>query len=48
MGVKEDVSHIFMIEQSAGSSAHCDNLEDEIVALNKVCNKAFVELKHLV
>jgi CheY-like chemotaxis protein len=48
MGVKEDVSHIFMIEQSAGSSAHYDNLEDEIVALNKVCNRAFEELKHLV
>ena len=48
MGVKEDVSHIFMIEQSAGSSAHYENLEDEIIALNRVCNKAFEELKHLV
>ncbi len=48
IGVKEDVSHIFMIEQSAGSSAHYENLEDEILALNKVVNKAFEELKHLV
>lgn len=48
MGVKEDVSHIFMIEQSAGSSAHVANLEEEIIALNKVVNKAFEELKHLV
>ncbi len=48
MGVKEDVSHIFMIEQSAGSSAHYDNLEEEIQALNKVCNKAFEELRHLL
>jgi hypothetical protein len=47
MGVKEDVSHIFMIEQSAGSSAHFDNLENEILELNKVVNKAFEELKHL-
>ncbi len=48
MGVKEDVSHIFMIEQSAGSSAHQNNIEEELVALNKVVNKAFEELKHLV
>ncbi len=48
MGVKEEVSHIFMIEQSAGQSAHYDSLKEEIISLNRVCNKAFEELKNVV
>jgi len=45
MGVKEDVSHIFLIEQTAGESAHYDRLPSLIATLKKVCNKAFAELK---
>jgi HPt (histidine-containing phosphotransfer) domain-containing protein len=45
MGVKEEVSHIFLIEQSAGSSAHFDALPDRIKILKKVCEKAFEELR---
>ncbi len=48
MGVKEEVSHIFMIEQSAGSSAHYESLREEIIALHRICNKAFEELKEIV
>jgi HPt (histidine-containing phosphotransfer) domain-containing protein len=46
MGVKEEVSCIFMIEQSAGSSAHYDALPDRILHLRRVCLKAFEELKN--
>ena len=45
MGVKEEVSHIFLIEQAAGSSAHFDSLYERIVTLKKVCEKAFAELR---
>ena len=45
MGVKEDISHIFLIEQAAGSSAHFDSLFERIVTLRKVCEKAFTELR---
>lgn len=45
MGVKEDVSHIFLIEQTAGEAAHFDRLPSLIATLRKVCDKAFVELK---
>jgi len=44
MGVKEDVSKIFMIEQIAGSSAHYDALPVLIVNLKHLCKKAFEEL----
>ena len=47
MGVKEEVSHIFLIEQSAGSSAHYDALPERIKLLHAVCNKAFEELKEI-
>ena len=46
MGVKEDISHIFLIEQAAGSSAHFDSLFDRIVTLKIVCEKAFKELRN--
>lgn len=45
MGVKEDVSHIFLIEQSAGESAHYDSLPARIEVLKAVCLKAFEELR---
>ena len=46
MGVKEEVSCIFMIEQSAGASAHFDTLPARIQHLHRVCDKAFAELKN--
>ncbi|OSZ81806.1 hypothetical protein CAP35_00625 [Chitinophagaceae bacterium IBVUCB1] len=45
MGVKEDVSHIFLIEQTAGESAHYDRLPTLVANLARVCEKAFAELK---
>ncbi len=47
MGVKEDVSKIFMIEQSAGASAHFDALPTMIFNLKYVCKKAFEELNQI-
>lgn len=46
MGVKEDVSKIFMMEQSAGSSAHFAALPAMFAHLKRVCKKAFDELKN--
>jgi hypothetical protein len=46
MGVKEEVSKIFMIEQSAGEAAHFGTLPILIRNLNLLCNKAFIELKN--
>ena len=45
MGVKEEVSHIFLIEQAAGSSAHHEKLPEQIKGLHRVCIKAFEELR---
>jgi CheY-like chemotaxis protein/HPt (histidine-containing phosphotransfer) domain-containing protein len=45
MGVKEDVSHIFIIEQSAGESAHFERLPALVNNLERVCAKAFEELR---
>jgi signal transduction histidine kinase/CheY-like chemotaxis protein/HPt (histidine-containing phosphotransfer) domain-containing protein len=45
MGIKEEVSHIFLIEQTAGESAHFDRLPTMVSNLEKVCEKAFAELK---
>ncbi len=45
MGVKEDVSHIFLIEQTAGESAHFERLPSLVANLNLLCEKAFAELK---
>ena len=47
MGVKEDVSHIFLIEQTAGEQAHFERLPELVVNLKRVCEKAFGELKDL-
>lgn len=45
MGVKEDVSNIFLIEQSAGAEAHYDRLPKLIGNLKHLCSKAFEELR---
>lgn len=44
MGVKEDVSNIFLIEQTAGQEAHFERLPPLIEQLHRVCDKAFAEL----
>lgn len=44
MGVKEEVSHIFLIEQTASESGHSDRLPPLVKNLNRVCVKAFEEL----
>ncbi|GAA4465337.1 hypothetical protein GCM10023093_17360 [Nemorincola caseinilytica] len=46
MGVKEDVSKIFLIEQSAGSPAHFESLPPLIHNLKHLCKKAFEELNN--
>jgi CheY-like chemotaxis protein len=45
MGVKEEVSNIFLIEQSSGESAHRDTLPDLVENLKRLCDKAFEELR---
>lgn len=44
MGVKEEVSHIFLIEQTAGE-AHFERLPTLIAHLKLICAKAFEELR---
>jgi signal transduction histidine kinase/DNA-binding NarL/FixJ family response regulator len=44
MGVKEEVSNIFLIEQSAGQTAHREQLPQLINHLERLCLKAFEEL----
>ena len=46
MGVKEDVSKIFLIEQSAGEAAHFDTLPELVTNLKLLCTKAFIELRN--
>ncbi len=46
MGVKEDVSNIFLIEQSSGESAHYESLPQLINNLKRLCSKAFEELRN--
>lgn len=45
MGVKEEVSNIFLIEQTAGEVAHRDRLPALVAQLERLCTKAFEELK---
>ncbi len=45
MGVKEEVSHIFLIEQTAGEQAHFERLPAMVEQLKRVCAKAFEELR---
>lgn len=48
MGVKEEISNIYLIEHSAGETAHQNNIKELIRHLNKVCEKAFEELRKIV
>jgi len=45
MGVKEEVSKIFLIEQSSGSSAHFDAIKPLVTNLKRLCERAFEELR---
>jgi len=45
MGIKEELSHIFLIEQAAGQEAHYDTIPPMVSRLKQLCNKAFEELK---
>lgn len=44
MGVKEEISHIFLIEQTAGEQGHIERLPELVAHLKAVCSKAFEEL----
>ncbi len=48
MGVKEEVSNIFLIEQSAGQTAHRENLPQLVAHLELLCRKAFEELRSAI
>lgn len=48
MGVKEEISNIFLIEQAASTNAHYERLETLIEQLNFVCEKAFDELSTII
>ncbi len=48
MGVKEEVSNIFLIEQSAGQTAHRENLPQLVAHLERLCIKAFEELRSVI
>ena len=48
MGVKEEVSNIFLIEQSAGQTAHRENLTQLVEHLERLCLKAFEELGQVI
>jgi signal transduction histidine kinase/CheY-like chemotaxis protein/HPt (histidine-containing phosphotransfer) domain-containing protein len=48
MGVKEEWSHIFLIEQTAGESGHAGKLPLLVQNLHRVCEKAFEELRQAV
>ena len=45
MGVKEELSHVFELEQMASHSHKHAEISDLIFNLNKVCEKAFAELR---
>jgi HPt (histidine-containing phosphotransfer) domain-containing protein len=47
MGIKEDVSHVYKLEQMAGNSPDFAQLKDEVRDLKRVCKKAFEELNDL-
>lgn len=47
MGVKEEVSHVFLLEQSA-QQAHKEKLQHLVDRLNLVCKKAFEELNTII
>lgn len=48
MGVQEEISNIFLIEQTAGNHAHYERLEELVEQLNRVCEQAFKELNSII
>ncbi len=48
MGIKEEVSNIFLIEQSASKRIHIENMPDLISHLERVCNQSFKELGEVI
>jgi signal transduction histidine kinase/CheY-like chemotaxis protein/HPt (histidine-containing phosphotransfer) domain-containing protein len=44
MGIDEEVSHILMIEQLAGTQTHTEQLPNLVANLNRVCNQVYAEL----
>lgn len=48
MGIKEEVSHIFKLEQMAADKADLQSIRQEIKDLNRVCHQAFKELNQLI
>lgn len=48
MGIKEETSNIFMIEQAAGQPAHIEHLPVLVAQLERLCVKAFQELKQAI
>lgn len=46
MGVKEEVSNIFLIEQTASEAGHYERLAPLIETLKQVCEQAFKELSN--
>lgn len=47
MGVKEEVSHVFLTEQTAGEEGHIEKLDALVRNLHRVCEKAFSELRQM-
>lgn len=48
MGVPEELSQVFLLEQSAGQNAHYKQVPALIENLQRVCKKAFEELNSLI
>lgn len=48
MGVKEELSHVFELEQMASHPHKHSEISELIFNLNKVCEKAFAELQELI
>jgi HPt (histidine-containing phosphotransfer) domain-containing protein len=47
MGIDEEISHIFMIEQLAGSQTHTEQLPNLVANLKRVCEEVYRELNHI-
>ncbi len=45
MGVKEEISQVFLTEQTASEAGHYERLAPLIANLKRVCERAFTELK---
>ena len=47
MGIDEELSHIFMIEQLAGSQTHTEQLPNLVANLKRVCEEVYRELNQI-